>query len=793
MWPATPSPSDRRAAVTWSPGAKDGVGTAIGARSRVWFTLSHGVVTEVFYPSVDRANTRALYLVVVCDGRVFVDGAAAAVVRAVAPWAPAYRVRTTLGEGQVVIHKTIITDTERSVLLEHVRLESPPGRASAVRAFVMLEPHVGNNGSSNDAWLGEYKGEPAVLARHGQAAIALLCSRPFVGGVCAYVGKDDALADLRSNARLTISSTAATSGNIQAAAEVALDETREFVLALGFGESPDQAAQQARASLLDDFDRKVRTYVRGWQRYRHRYRRDAANEHSLIDRVHAASVTMLRAHEDKERGGAIIASVAIPWGNAHGDHNAGGYRLVWPRDLVEAAGALLAVGLPRSARRTLSYLMSTQEHSGAWPQNMWLDGTPSYRGMQLDEVSLPILLASKLGQHQALETLDPWPMIRAAASYLVRTGPVTPEDRWEEEGGYAPYTIAAEIAALVAAAQFATQRGEHELARFLCETADYWNSSLERWTYVSGTPTARRHGVEGYYVRLAPPGAIIDGWHVDASVPLTIKNQRCADTERPYGEIVSPDALALVRFGLRRASDPRIRDTISVIDAELQTITARGPVWHRYLDDGYGEPADGSPHQGWGIGRGWPLLSGERAHYEIANRQLDRARVLCRAMASQANQTGLLPEQIWDAADIPEHGLFNGCPTGSAMPLVWAHAEFLKLCRSLRDGRVFDMPEDAAKRYLGNAPESSLVVWRAGQHVSVVPRGLTLRVESGVGREVRWRNPAGEQSGCIPMRDLGIGLRFADLPTAELPSGAELCFRFEGSEHASGERRVRVE
>ena len=299
--------------------------------------------------------------------------------------------------------------------------------------------------------------------------------------------------------------------------------------------------------------------------------------------------------------------------------------------------------------------------------------------------------------------------------------------------------------------------------------------------------------MEGYYVRLAPPGAIIDGWHVDASVPLTIKNQRCADTERPYGEIVSPDALALVRFGLRRASDPRIRDTISVIDAELQTITARGPVWHRYLDDGYGEPADGSPHQGWGIGRGWPLLSGERAHYEIANRQLDRARVLCRAMASQANQTGLLPEQIWDAADIPEHGLFNGCPTGSAMPPVWAHAEFLKLCRSLRDGRVFDMPEDAAKRYLGNAPESSLVVWRAGQHVSVVPRGLTLRVESGVGREVRWRNPAGEQSGCIPMRDLGIGLRFADLPTAELPSGAELCFRFEGSEHASGERRVRVE
>ena len=143
------------------------------------------------------------------------------------------------------------------------------------------------------------------------------------------------------------------------------------------------------------------------------------------------------------------------------------------------------------------------------------------------------------------------------------------------------------------------------------------------------------------------------------------------------GELVSVDALALVRFGLRAATDPRILNTIKVIDAKLKTDTPSGPCWHRYNKDGYGEDAKGNLYSGAGIGRAWPLLTGERAHYEIAAGNLDKAKELLNTMESFANNS-LFPEQIWDTVDIPEKGLFLVKHSGSAMPLTWAHAEYIK-------------------------------------------------------------------------------------------------------------------
>ncbi|MGH7622102.1 MAG: glycoside hydrolase family 15 protein, partial [Gemmatimonadaceae bacterium] len=420
------------------------------------------------------------------------------------------------------------------------------------------------------------------------------------------------LADIRANGELTRARASAMDGNVQLAAEVRLDETREIVVALGFGGTPDHAAQQGRASLAATFATARRLYVRGWQRIHRDVTLGDRTRGRRTQAVFDTSVTTLRVHQDKERVGAIIASMAIPWGNAHGDQHAGGYHLVWPRDLVESAGALLAVGHAASARRTLEYLVSTQEHDGVWPQNMWLDGTPHLRGVQLDEVALPILLAAMLRRHDALADIDPWPMIRSAIGYIVRTGPATPEDRWEEEGGYSPYTVAAEIAALLAAATFADSEGEVSLAEYLRETADEWLAFVDRWMYVRGTPLAERYGVDGYYVRLTPPAAIVDGERPIPGTRMRLVNQPCADAEMPYDEIVSPDALALVRFGLRSADDPRIRDTIKVIDGELRVVTTRGPAWRRFTADGYGEPRDGSPHLGSGVGRAWPLLTGER-------------------------------------------------------------------------------------------------------------------------------------------------------------------------------------
>ncbi|TGV96463.1 glucan 1,4-alpha-glucosidase, partial [Mesorhizobium sp. M2D.F.Ca.ET.145.01.1.1] len=122
----------------------------------------------------------------------------------------------------------------------------------------------------------------------------------------------------------------------------------------------------------------------------------------------------------------------------------------------------------------------------------------------------------------------------------------------------------------------------------------------------------------------------------------------------------------------------------------------------RYNSDGYGEHEDGAPFDGTGQGRPWPLLAGERAHYELAAGRKDEAASLLDALERSAGPGGLLPEQVWDGADIPERELLHGKPSGSAMPLVWAHSEHIKLLRSLRDGAVFDMPPQGVKRYIEN-------------------------------------------------------------------------------------------
>jgi glucoamylase len=127
------------------------------------------------------------------------------------------------------------------------------------------------------------------------------------------------------------------------------------------------------------------------------------------------------------------------------------------------------------------------------------------------------------------------------------------------------------------------------------------------------------------------------------------------------------------------------------------------------------------------------------------------------------------------------------------MPLVWAHAEFLKLSRSIRDGRVFDLPAEAAERYLAAERTSPFAVWREGRELARVARGLTLRVESRAMRAVHWRVAGSEHHGCENACDLGIGINYADLPTNELPSGAEICFRTEPAGVTAGEHRVRIE
>jgi glucoamylase len=410
---------------------------------------------------------------------------------------------------------------------------------------------------------------------------------------------------------------------------------------------------------------------------------------------------------------------------------------------------------------------------------MWLDGTPYWHGVQMDETALPILLVDLASREGVVDTAGRdalWPMVRRAAIFLVRNGPVSPQDRWEEQPGYAPFTIAVQIAALLVAADLADAASNTTAAEYLRETADAWNSSIERWLYATGTELAQRHGVEGYYVRVAEPDQAAAASPCHGFVP--IKNRPPAQVSGPASLIVSLDALAFVRFGLRAPDDPRILSTVKVIDATLEVETPRGPAWHRYEGDGYGEHADGSPFDGTGIGRAWPLLTGERAHYELAAGRIHVAEHLAHVMETMAGDAGLLPEQVWDSGDIPSRELFIGHASGSAMPLVWAHAEYLKLCRSLCDRRIFDQPSQTVERYLARHTTSDRIIWRFNHKVRTMPEHRTLRVETLASAVVHWSADDWRHTHDTPTRDTTLGVHIADLETSRLAVGTRVCLTF---------------
>ena len=771
-WPGTPG--------RWTSAQKSGVGTALD-QSTIWFTLSHGILNEVYAPRMDLAAIRDLGLLVVGPAGYFSEEKRDASHTTAMPLTgvPWYHITGAPADGRYQIEKDILTDPLRPVVLQRVVFES---RVPDDRLAVLLASHLENHGAGNTAWVGDYKGVPALFAARGGHALALMSSVGFQETSVGFVGASDGWQDLRQHGRLTWHFDRATDGNVALTGLLPPTAGEPLLLALAVARSPEEAGHQARAALATGFEPTKAAYCEPWQRWQ-------AMLTPSPRRLWALSATVVRVHESKQVSGALLASLSVPWGFAQGDGDLGGYHLVWSRDMVEAAGGLLAAGDGASVRRALTYLEATQEADGHWLQNMWVEGTPYWSGVQMDETALPILLVDLARREGVLSSADVarlWPMVSRAAAFLVQNGPVTAQDRWEEDGGYTPFTLAAEIAALLAAADLAEAVGESDRAPYLRETADTWNAQVERWLYVRDTDTARAIGVDGYYVRITPADVDLDPSGAPA---VAIKNRPPGYSDRPAEAIVSTDALALVRFGLRAPDDPRMLNTVTVIDALLRGETPTGPGWRRYNEDGYGEHEDGSPFDGTGIGRLWPLLTGERAHYALLAGDLPEAERLLATMESFAGDGGLLPEQVWDQEDIPERELYRGRPSGSAMPLVWAHAEYLKLARSLADGRVFDLPPQTVARYLEGQPATPPVPWRFNHKIRHMPASRTLRVETGAPAVVHWTADDWQTVADTPTADRGWGVHVADLPTARLGAGAtiQFTFRWPASDRWEGE------
>ena len=772
-WPGIPP--------RWTSSAKTGVGTALNQHSKVWFTLSHGILNEVYFPRVDQACTRDMGLVVTSGKDFFSEEKRHCRFedRPFEPGIPGYVLTNTDLSGRYRIHKEILSDPYRNVVLQKIRFEALQGGLEDYRLYALLSPHLANCGYGNTGWIGDYKGFPMFFAEHGNVTLALASSAPWKKRSVGFVGASDGWQDLSRNYAMEWEYERAENGNIAFTGEVDLEACKgEFLLALGFGGIWTEAGQQARSTLFEDYDETRKHFVVQWSNWQ-----KTLLPLDLPPRqydLYRASTSVLRTHESKDFLGGIIASLSIPWGFNKGDEDLGGYHLVWPRDLVETAGALLAAGAVNDAVRVLRYLEATQEEDGKWAQNLWLDGRPYWSGVQMDETAFPILLFDLL-RREARESLGKlerwWPMVRKAVSFILRNGPVTQQDRWEEDAGYSPFTLAAEISALLAAAEFADLLGHSDQAQTMRDTADAWNDNIERWVYASGGDLAQQLGIEGYYVRISPPDT--DGAASPTQGFVPIKNKPPGqDGERAY-HIISPDALALVRFGLRAADDPRILNTLRAIDALLAVELPQGPCWYRYNGDGYGEHKDGSAFDGTGIGRAWPLLAGERAHYCLAGGHKDEAEALLTVLEnSTAGQSRALPEQVWDAGDIPALELYRGKPTGSACPLVWAHSEYVKLRRSIRDGRVFDQPPQTVQRYLKEKHVRQIFGWRFNNKTRSIPKNKTLRIVLLTPGLVHWSIDGWKTSHDTEARDTGLGIHVLDLPTASLPAGGQAVFTF---------------
>ena len=757
---------------TWCSSDKDLVGTAMGP-ARLWYTVGHGIVNEVYHPRLDIPQIRHLGFIVADNAGFWVEAKRLREreIRLPAPGIPLPTITHHHPRFQLTVR--LCPDPERDVLLVDVDLDGD----EALRPYVLLAPRLGGSGHDNRAWAQRHRGRSVLWAEQGPFGLALSAvddtfddalSRTSVG----YAGSSDLWQDFSANGRMDWVYDTAGPGNVALAGEL----PRRARLALGIATSKEAAATLSVAALAQSFDDLFEQQTIAWEEW-HAQRERRVPDPPLPGKLAAqyrTSAMVLKSHRDKTYVGAMVASLSVPWGNSGEER--GGYHLVWPRDLVECATALLALGGVEEARNVLRYLIATQNADGHWYQNQWLGGRPYWTGIQLDETAFPVLLSAALGECGALEGVPVRNMISRALSYMVRHGPASPQDRWEEDAGVNTFTLAVCIAALVAGADLLPSP-DAELALIV---GDFWNARLEDWTVATGGDLAHRHQVSGFYVREAPAGALNEVSALSRAMPI---RNRFGITKPRADEQVAVDFLQLVRLGLRSPEYPAIRDTIRIADALLRCDTPAGPVWHRYTGDGYGEKPDGSPFDGNGVGRGWPLLTGERGHYALSAGE-DPLPYL-QAMGNMAGHNGLLPEQVWDAEALPAHSLFPGRPTGSAMPLAWAHGEFVKLAVSINLGRPFDRPRVVWQRYAGLRPVAHTWVWTIGAPVNSMPVGKALLLLFDHPVTLHWGLDGWQRIRDDHSREVGLGLHGVRLNVNQLAgrSSVEFTWRWRDKRH----------
>jgi glucoamylase len=742
---------------------KDCVGTARNGTSKVWFTVADGVLSDVYAPTVDNTDVETLQYAVT-DGSTFTDLQTRDMTYTVAaldPTGMSCRVTSTPRRGGYTLVTDYLTDPQRDSVVMRTRLQGPGSLKLYVRYDATVNGNGGGgpaNGGADDATVDP--GTTALVSSDTDTVTnavnrdygvplfgALRADRPFPAATSGYAGTpSDGLTQLDANHALGPITPDAPHGNVVQTAQLDRRGNAPITLALGYGQTAAAAIGTAGASARTSFDTTLARYAAGWTAYDARLKRPpaalpglSAAQSLALARQYYLSVNVVKASEDKTFPGAIAAGLGSPWGQAVSagelpgglPNYFGSYREIFARDLYEAFTGLLVAGDTATARAATRFLFERQQLAdGRMPRNSLPNGkkAPDTGGDQLDESSYPILMAwqSGLSADGALYRDH----VKKAADFVVAHGPSFGSERWEEQGGFSPSTIAAEIAGLVAAGRIADVNGDHASARVYRATADFFQRSVKGWTVTTTGP----YGSGRYFIRLSKTG------DPNAAITYNLGN---GGPDADQRAVIDAGFQELTRLGALPPTDPDVLASLPIVDQTIRRETDSGTGFYRYgtatdpvtaagTEDGYGDcfvadatncSPDGKPWPTGNVGSGhyWPVLSGERAEQQLQAGDRSGATALLLAMNSSTSGVGMMPEQAWENPDLPPSpfgsdpttasiGFVNGKPAGSSSPLTWAQAQQARLILALGAGRPLEQPSIVRDRYVRSGPPGTLPV-----------------------------------------------------------------------------------
>jgi glucoamylase len=749
---------------------KDCFGTARNTASKVWYTVAGGVLSDVYYPTIDNTNVETLRYVVT-DGATFTDVQGRDTTYTVAPLPGSggmgCTVTTTANSGKYQLATDYIADPARNALLMKVSFKA---NAPGLRLYLRFDPTVngnggggGGNGGADSASTDTSTGHPVLVSddpvtatnaanRDYAQPVYLALDVPLTSEITnGFAGSaSDGLVELDASHALTTSYAAANNGNVVQTARVAGgDKNIQFTASLGFASTQSDAVSTAESALGDGWSAASDSFKQGWQSYDAGLNRPPNTLPSIsgprlnqLRDEYYTSANVLKAVEDKTFPGALVAAPASPWGQAisAGDPANtyfGSYREVFARDLYEIWTGLMADGDNATAKDATRFLFDRQQQpDGSMPRNSLVNGkvAPDSFNTQLDETAYPLLMADQL--HLTDHTLYEQ-HIKPAANFVAAHGPAFGVERWEEQDGYSPSTIAAEIAGLVSAADLADANNDPASAAIWRGTADDFQRSIKDWTVTTTGPFAPR-----YFIRLAKTG------DPNAAISYNVGNGGPTLDQR---QVIDQGFLELTRLGELSATDSDILASLPVVDAKIRNTTAVGDGFHRYNGDGYGDrSSDGRPWapSGQGSGHLWPALSAERAEQQLQTGDTAGAAAFLDSMARMASGVGLIPEQNWESADLAPSpfgtdpttasiGFLNGGPAGSAAPLDWSAGSFVRLARDLATGKLLDRPAATFARYVQHAQaKTTLTVTSPANQSSVSGSPVTVSGTSAAGNTI---------------------------------------------------------